>query len=315
MSELRVALIVEGPTDAIIIEAALKAILDRPFVLQMLQPEATRPTAGTGWCGVFKWCRAFAERGAAGLENDPTLPGFDLFVVHIDADIAEKSYTDGGPEVEVAARTFSTLPCVRPCPPPSAAVDEARTRLVEWLGLKQVGPRTVVSVPSKAIEAWLAVGVLQNGHALLKGLECNLQLENHLGALSLTQRIRKGQREYRQRESAVLSGRVEGRRGGVQGGPWLYPPFPASCPFRLVHRSFSGPRHIEPDRRISRIRLTAKASSIEVMFPCGWRALSRPRIRRGSRQIAPTVRIRWRYSTASNQIPSAAASSPQIASP
>jgi hypothetical protein len=90
MSELRVALIAEGPTDAIIIEAALKAILDRPFVLQTLQPEATRPTAGAGWCGVFKWCRAFAERGSARLENDPTLPGFDLFVVHVDADVAEK---------------------------------------------------------------------------------------------------------------------------------------------------------------------------------------------------------------------------------
>jgi hypothetical protein len=140
------------------------------------------------------------------LENDPTLPGFDLFVVHVDADAAEKSYADGGPEVEAAARTFSALPCVRPCPPPLSAADEVRMRLVEWLGLKQVGPRTVVGVPSKAIEAWLAAGVLQNGHALLNGLECNLQLENQLGALPLTQRIRKGQREYRQRESAVTSG-------------------------------------------------------------------------------------------------------------
>jgi hypothetical protein len=30
-------------------------------------------------------------------------------------------------------------------------------------------------------------------------------------------------------------------------------PFPASCPFRGFHHSVSGPRHIEPDRRISRI--------------------------------------------------------------
>jgi hypothetical protein len=206
MSELRVALIAEGPTDAIIIEAALKAILDQPFVLQTLQPEATRPTVGTGWCGVFKWCRAFAERGSAGLENDPTLPGFDLFVVHVDADVAEKSYSDGGPEVEVAARALPALPCTRPCPPPSAAADEVRMRLVEWLGLKQVGPRTVVCVPSKAIEAWLAAGVLDDQHPLQDGLECNLGLERQLAALPLTERLRKGQREYRQRESAVTSG-------------------------------------------------------------------------------------------------------------
>ena len=114
MSELRVALIAEGPTDAIIIEAALKAILDRPFVLQTLQPEATPGAMGGGWCGVFRWCRAFAKRGSTGLESDPILPGFDLFVVHVDADVAEKSYADGGPEVEAAARPFSALPCVRP---------------------------------------------------------------------------------------------------------------------------------------------------------------------------------------------------------
>lgn len=36
MSELRVALIAEGPTDAIVIEAALKALLPRPFVLTQL---------------------------------------------------------------------------------------------------------------------------------------------------------------------------------------------------------------------------------------------------------------------------------------
>jgi hypothetical protein len=50
MSELRVALIAEGPTDAIIIEAALKAILDKPFILQTVQPEATSGPVGTGCC-------------------------------------------------------------------------------------------------------------------------------------------------------------------------------------------------------------------------------------------------------------------------
>jgi hypothetical protein len=44
----------------------------------------------------------------------------------------------------------------------------------------------------------------------------------------------------------------------VQVGPW---PFPASCPFRVHHHSVSEPRHIEPDRRDDRIRLTTKASS------------------------------------------------------
>src|ERR1017187_4519620 len=74
---------------------------------------------------------------------------------------------------------------------------------------------------------------------------------------------------------AVWSSRVGDRRGGVQDAPWLCLPFPASCPFRGFHHSVSGPRHIEPDRRISRIRLTAKASSIGVMRPFSWGMLSR----------------------------------------
>jgi hypothetical protein len=36
MSELRVALVAEGPTDAVVVEAALKALLRRPFVLTLL---------------------------------------------------------------------------------------------------------------------------------------------------------------------------------------------------------------------------------------------------------------------------------------
>jgi hypothetical protein len=205
MSELRVALIAEGPTDAIIIEAALKAILERPFILHTLQPEAAPGPVGTGWCGVFRWCLAFAQRRAADLEHDATLPGFDLFVLQLDADVVEKSYADGGSVVEDAARAFLPLPCKQPCPPPSAAADEVRRRLVEWLGLTQVGPRTVVCIPSKAIEGWLAAGVLPDGHALLKGIECNLGVEAQLAALPVSQRIRKARRDYFQRGAAVTS--------------------------------------------------------------------------------------------------------------
>ena len=59
----------------------------------------------------------------------------------------------------------------------------------------------------------------------------------------------------------VVFGRVEGRRGGVQGEPICFRPFRLTVPHSLLHHSVSGPRHFEPDRRFSRIRLTAKASS------------------------------------------------------
>ena len=63
MSDLRVALIAEGPTDAVVIGAALKALLPRSFTLTQLQPEPTLPKLGTGWGGVLRWCLEFAQRG------------------------------------------------------------------------------------------------------------------------------------------------------------------------------------------------------------------------------------------------------------
>lgn len=89
MSELRIGLVAEGPLDGIIIEAALRAILDRPFVLSQLQPEATRPSFGGGWGGVFKWCHAFRCAGQTPLESDPRLSDFEMVILHIDADVAD----------------------------------------------------------------------------------------------------------------------------------------------------------------------------------------------------------------------------------
>lgn len=204
MSDLRIALISEGPTDSVIIEAALKAMLaPRTFTLTRLQPEATRPQMGSGWCGVFKWCRAFAARAPASLEEDPTLPNFDLFVVHLDADVADKTYADGGPELELAAKDMPALPCSQPCPPPTDSADPLRVRMLAWLGMASLGSKTVLCVPSKAIEAWLAAGVLDPSHALLTGLECVATLEARLAALPLATRIKKMPRAYREHAPEV----------------------------------------------------------------------------------------------------------------
>lgn len=205
MSELRVALVAEGPTDAVVIEAALKALLPGPFVLNTLQPEPTRPKLGTGWGGVLRWCLEFAARGRVRLEDDPTLPGFDLFVVHIDADVAEKKYADVSDEVAKLAeeRGWPTLPNATECPPPSGSADAIRACVLSWSGMAEPGPRTVLCVPSEAVEAWLAAAVLDAGHALQKDLECNLNVEARLKALPVAQRIKKTLRDYRDRERTI----------------------------------------------------------------------------------------------------------------
>jgi hypothetical protein len=218
MSDLRVALVAEGPTDAIVIEAALKALLPRPFVLTLLQPEETRPKLGTGWGGVLKWCLEFAARGSDRLEDDPTLPGFDLFVVHVDADVAGKRYADVGPEIASLAgeRAWPTLPATAPCPPASDSADAVRACLLAWAGITAPGPKTVLCVPSKAIEAWLAAAILPPDHALQSGLECNLNLEAQLKALPKQQRIKKTAREYRNRAGTVAATWPQVRRRCTQ---------------------------------------------------------------------------------------------------
>jgi hypothetical protein len=207
MSDLRVALVAEGPTDAVVIEAALKALLPRPFVLTQLQPEPTRPKLGTGWGGVLQWCLDFSTRGHPRFEDDPTLPGFDLFVLHVDADVAEGMYADVSDEIAAVAteRGWPALPNVVPCPPAAGSVDVVRPCLLSWAGLQAPGPKTVLCVPSKSVDAWLVAAAFNDGHALLTGLECNFNVQAQLAALSKAQRIKKTPREYRARQELVTT--------------------------------------------------------------------------------------------------------------
>lgn len=205
MYDPRIALVAEGSTDFVVIEAALKAVLQRPFVLNQLQPESTRPEMGGGWGGVFKWCQEFSQRRLANIASDPTLSQFDLVIVHLDADVAEKKYADYGDAVMQAALTLQPLPCAHPCPPPSNTVVALESVLLSWLGIPAIGPKSLFCIPSKATEAWLLAAVLPVDHALLTELECNLDIETRLAQLPKGQRIRKNVHEYRNRAGAVTS--------------------------------------------------------------------------------------------------------------
>jgi hypothetical protein len=207
MSELRIGLVAEGITDQIVIEAALRAMLPQAFVLTLLQPEPTHANRGNGWCGVFKWCQDLRSRGYAGLADDPTLDLFDLVILHLDADVAEKSYADCGTEVEEAAAVLPSLPCAQPCPPPEATVATLRGLLLAWLGVHQEDAKTLFCMPSKATESWLAVAILPDLHPLLDGIECKSGLAASLSQLPKDQRIKnKSARDYRVHEQAITSG-------------------------------------------------------------------------------------------------------------
>jgi hypothetical protein len=205
MSELRIALVVEGDTDLVIIEAALKAIIERPFILTKLQPEATAPKMGTGWSGVLKWCDASSQRHSASLDTDPTLEQFDLLIIHLDVDVSTEFYANAGPTVHDMAvqKGWGILPCARPCPPVAHSIAPLTATLDSWLHPSSRGTKTVLCLPAQASGTWLAAASLSADHALLRGAECNVNLESRLSLLPLDQRIRKKVREYRQHANKV----------------------------------------------------------------------------------------------------------------
>jgi hypothetical protein len=199
MSELRIALVAEGPTDYEVIQAALKAVLPEPFVMIQLQPEATGGIMGTGWCGVLKWCQATHQRHSSSLDTDPTLIGFDLLIIHLDVDVASKQYADCGTLVADIAQenNWRDLPCAQQCPPISNTVDLLVKAIESWLGQSTGGDRTLFCLPAQSSGTWLAAAVLPSAHPLLVDSECNLSLESRLGQLPLKERIKKTTREYR----------------------------------------------------------------------------------------------------------------------
>ncbi len=202
---LRIGLVAEGSTDYEIINAALNAMVSVPFKMTLLQPEATQPQLGGGWGGVLKWCHAASQRHSGPLLQDPTLSLLDVLILHLDADVAAKSYTDCGPAVLGMAQAFSwgPLPCSQPCPPAAHTCAALEQVLLSWLGSVKADTKTIRCIPAQSTGTWLASAVLPPDHPLLQGAECNLTLENRLPQLPKPQKIRKTVLDYRLRAPAV----------------------------------------------------------------------------------------------------------------
>lgn len=198
MSELlRIALVAEGPTDGVVIESALRAMLgERPFILKQIFPEGSMGfgAMGTGWVGVYRWCHQSARRGKGRLEQDALVfQNYDLLVLHLDADVAGFRYEDGSLTAESAD---CPLPCEQPCPPPSASVDSLRRVLLSWCGEASVPPKTVICMPSKSTEAWVLAMLFPSDLAMKQGIECHEDAESRLAQQPKAQRVRKKKGDY-----------------------------------------------------------------------------------------------------------------------
>jgi hypothetical protein len=199
MSEpLRIALVAEGPTEKVIIEAALSSILGaRDFILRQLQPEESLPFGpiGTGWVGVYRWCRQAVLRSGGSLREDILYQSYDMLLLQVDADVAAKRYSDGNIQ-----EADLDLPCDQPCPPPSASTDRLRRVVLRWAGESDVPSRTVLCTPSKSTEAWVVAALFPNDLAMSRGIECWDDPESRLRQQPFGIRIQKRVEDYRTEE-------------------------------------------------------------------------------------------------------------------
>ena len=208
MSEpLRIAAAVEGPTDRIVLQAIVEALLpNQDFVLQVVQPEVSAAfeesqfgQLGGGWPGVYKWCRQSATEGAGSVLNSTVLRNYDLVIVHVDADVAGKTYKSGN----IPRPVINDLPCDEPCPPASATADRLRAVVSDWLGLTERGP-IVLCIPSKNMDAWMVAALLPDFVTTSRTpWECVQSPMGRVGGLPRRIRFGKSQHEYEARKGQL----------------------------------------------------------------------------------------------------------------
>ncbi|MEK8020259.1 MAG: hypothetical protein VSS75_025585 [Candidatus Parabeggiatoa sp.] len=193
MSDYRIGIVVEGTTDRIVIESALNKIFaEHTYTLTQLQPELSDGfhhggfgLRGSGWGGVYQWCRQMVNMNIA-LADNLFLQKFDMIIIHLDADVAEKNYQDAN----IANPIENDLPCVvQPCPPASHTIQALEQVVLGWLNLKEPLPEPfVMCIPSKCTEAWVAVALYgQIDPNLL--VECHSNIENYLAQKPAIERL------------------------------------------------------------------------------------------------------------------------------
>jgi len=198
MSDLHISLVAEGTTDKIAIEAFLSAIIKKSFVMTLLQPETLNAfngnfgAKGSGWCGVARWCRAKAAEGFGNFENDPTMQHFDLVIIHLDGDVADKSYADCGKNFSGEGLPLNLEPTMV-----AQRVAMLEKILCEWLAISSPGPKTVWCIPHLAMEAWIVAALFPGQNEFGDSLESTPNPDKRLAARSLTLRLRKNTRDYK----------------------------------------------------------------------------------------------------------------------
>lgn len=210
---VRIAFVIEGPTDYIVLRAAVSALLaGREFVPTVIRPELDNNLAaqsGGGWGGVYKWCRQTVSQTGGPVGGNPLFGLHDVVVMQVDADVARMSYSN----YRITDSPQDDLPCERPCPPPSDTTDALRRVMLGWIGETSVPDGMVLCTPSKSIETWVLVALFPEDRSAQEvNVECRWDGEVRLRRYGL---IKSGQKlipQYAANEHGISAAWTEVRR-------------------------------------------------------------------------------------------------------
>ena len=204
---VRVAFVMEGPTDYVVLRAAVRALLNgRDFEPTNIWPELDenlRPKTEGGWGGVYTWCRQVLEQAGGPARENPIFALNDLVIIQVDADVARKKYMDYGiknaPEDELTRGT-----CEKACPPPSATTAALRAVMLGWLNETSTPPGAVLCTPSKNIETWVLVALFPEDESAKKpNVECRWDGEVRLRKHGLIKSHQKLIDKYQTNEKGI----------------------------------------------------------------------------------------------------------------
>ena len=193
----------------IVLRAVLKALLpdDTDFLFQTLQPEGSAAfgsaafgTTGTGWVGVYRWSRQAAREGGGSVSGSAALSQHDVLIVHVDADVAGKTYASGG----IQDAPHEDLPCEAPCPPPDATTNALRGVVLNWLGEPKCPRRVVLWTPSKNTDAWVLAAMCPENRLVRRDdWECHPNPEGQFAAMPKGRTFKKRPELYQRVRNAL----------------------------------------------------------------------------------------------------------------
>ena len=212
---LRVGFVTEGPTDYVALQAAVQSLLgDADFTPTLISPlvdESLAVQTGGGWTKVYLWCRQMLTEAGGDARESNLFKQHEILVIQVDADVADKKYTDDqritNPPQDLPLDMKCDRPCQTPCPRPREISDALRTIILGWLDETTVPPQTVVCVPSRSIESWVLVALFPNDPTAARvNIECRRDCEVRLRTHGLIKSGQKLIQQYRANDAAIAAG-------------------------------------------------------------------------------------------------------------